>query len=118
LKQLQQNKTVSFLVQLGKTLLLEAPFTLVAWCFALSLLALFLFLSQHLILVLCEKIGLALEEIEQELEQKRRWERPERQKAIEAFILLKSIQERARMIRPTPYKLTSNIHCVLNKVCF
>jgi hypothetical protein len=69
-------------------------------------------------MILLEKTGLFLEEREEKREKQRRRERPDAQKAAEAFILLKSIQERARTIRPTPYKLTSNIHCVLNKVCF
>ena len=54
-------------------------------------------------------------------EQERRRKRPEAGKAIDTYSLLKSIQERARKITPTPYKLytlTNNIRCVLKKVPF
>ena len=99
-------------------LLIETLFTLFAWHFALSFVGLVLFLSHHIIMILLEKVALFWEEREEKREKQRRRERPDAQKEAEAFILLKSIQERARTIRPTPYKLISNIHCVLNKVCF
>ena len=76
----------------------EALFTLLAWCFALSFVGPVLLLSQHIIMILSEEIGLFLEEREEKREKQRRRERPDAQKAVEAFILLKSIQERARTI--------------------
>jgi len=54
-------------------------------------------------------------------EQERRRKRPEARKAIDTYSLLKSIQERARKITPTPYKLytlNNNIRCVLKQVSF
>ncbi len=50
-----------------------------------------------------------------------RRKRPEARKAIDTYRLLKSMQERARKISPTPYKLytfNNNIRCALKQVYF
>jgi hypothetical protein len=49
-------------------------------------------------------------------EEVRRRQRPETEKAIRTYELLKCLQERARKITPTPSTLTNNIRCVLKKV--
>jgi hypothetical protein len=54
-------------------------------------------------------------------EQERKRKRPEAEKAIDTYSLLKSIQERARKITPTPYKLytlNNNIRCALKQVYY